>query len=199
MDIAGHLEIVVQALVEGAAEEARAALQAIDQPAEVSRRAEAYRTIWGPDGSAKRARPHQPAPYRGQVSRRVRQQVFERDCYTCRYGHCQRRTVSLSVLRNLSRIFDDLLPFHKNWRPLNRHILYWSYSTSLEHHIPLSHNDSNQMENLLTSCYECNDLKNRLHPDDLGWSFNPPSTSQWRGLTEYEPSLSIAVNNLGRA
>ncbi len=199
MDVAGHLELVIQALVGGRTEEARASLQAVDQQAEVLRRAEAYKHIWGPDGLAKRARPHQPVPHRKNVLAGVKCQVFTRDHYTCRYGHCQRRTVALPVLRALARIFADLLPFHPNWKPLDRHILYWSYSTSLEHHVAFAHGGANDVENLLTSCYECNDLKYRLHADDIGWSIGPPSTGEWRGLTEYEPDLRLVADRLGHA
>ncbi len=196
MDVAGRLELVVQALVGGKTEEAQATLQAIDQQAEVFRRREAYKAIWGPDGLAKRARPHQPVPRRGDVPARVKREVFARDRYTCRYAHCQRRTVALPVLRHLSRIFPDVIPGDQRWNPLDRHVLYWSYSTSLEHHVAFAHGGANDTANLLTSCYECNDLKNRLHADDLGWSVGPPSTSEWRGLTEYEPGLRLVADSV---
>ncbi len=95
--------------------------------------------------------------------------AFTRDRFTCRYEHCRRRTIYAPVLKHLSRMLPDILPYQKNWRPVEDHILYWTWSTSLEHKVSFPFGGTSAPDNLITSCYQCNDLKNILPYEDLGW------------------------------
>ncbi len=111
--------------------------------------------------------------------------TFKRDHFTCRYKHCQRPTIHLSVLKQLSRIFPDILSYQRNWRPVNSHILYWCCSTSIEHIVAFPFGGTSAPENLITSCYQCNDIKNYLPLEVLGWTITNPATSVWDGLLRY--------------
>lgn len=115
--------------------------------------------------------------------------VFETNNYTCCY--CNRKTIDLEVLKVISRVIPDVFPYHKNWKFSETHILYWVYSTSLEHVIPLALGGKNDSSNMRASCYLCNDAKSDIKLEDLGWELSPniDNENHWRGLTEYLPLL----------
>lgn len=129
-----------------------------------------------------------------RVSDRIN--TFQRDGFICRYLHCQRRTIYVPVLKELSRIFPDLLPYHKNWRPVHSHILYWMWGTSLEHKISFPFGGTSRPENLITSCYQCNDLKNYLPYKVLGWQITEPASSDWHGLSQHLATLRQIADDL---
>ena len=191
-----QLEHAALALIDGIPADALVAVRSIDYIGLVEAR------------SAARARALESrraaAPYKAQFAgaRRLRTKpadvavTFMRDHYTCRYAHCRRPTVHLDVLKLLSRAFPDALPSHPNWRPFDRHILYWVYSTSVEHMVSFPAGGTSAAENLLTACYLCNDIKNHFPAELLGFKVCPPVESAWRGLTEYLPDLRHAVSRL---
>jgi hypothetical protein len=69
------------------------------------------------------------------------------------------------------------------------HLLYWVYSTSLEHKLSFAHGGDSTEVTLITACYCCNDAKNYLHLDDLAWEITGPSDSDWDGLESLLPAL----------
>ena len=115
--------------------------------------------------------------------------IFRRDHFVCRYVHCRRRTIAIPVLRALSRALPELIPYHPNWKPVSGQILYWIYATSLEHHTSFPHGGTSDESNLLTACYQCNDLKNWLDANALGWTVGPPDEGDWNGLEILLPQL----------
>ena len=64
------------------------------------------------NGWAARGQPRMTVPRSAMLA------IFQRDHFVCRYQHCRRRTVYVPVLRALSALFPDLIPYQKNWRPL---------------------------------------------------------------------------------
>jgi len=186
--IANQLEHSVVALVAGHRTEALAALRAIDFRALVDLRT-ATRCEWRRSGGTTPEKALISGAKRQSTKRSDIRATFARDGYTCRYTHCRRQTVDLEVLKLLSRAFPDVLPYHGNWRPVEEHILYWTYSTSLEHIVPFPAGGTSDVKNLLTACYLCNDIKNCRALDLLGWTVGPPPESGWRGLTEYISEL----------
>jgi 5-methylcytosine-specific restriction endonuclease McrA len=191
--IASHIERAVIALVADRGSEARSELLAIDYRSLVDMRAAAQSRVWAANGVASGYKPPLPGAGRQPARQADIRATFARDRYTCRYAHCQRPTVDLAVLKLLSKTFPDVLPYHSNWRPVDRHILYWTYSTSLEHRVPFPAGGTSAADNLLTACYQCNDVKNYLPLDVLGWTVSPPADVSWQGLTEYLSSLRAAV------
>ena len=188
------VERAVIALSASRHSEAESALRAIDFPALVQERRAAMNRVWGPAGVA--------AGYKSLSARTKRlrpkcadvRATFVRDGYVCRYSHCRRRTISLDVLKLLSEAVPGVLPYHPNWKPVESHILYWTYSTSLEHRVPFPSGGTSAAENLLTACYQCNDVKRHLPAELLGWSVDPPPGRwEWDGLTRHLPMLQQVV------
>ena len=191
-----HVRNAVVALCEGRVSEAEQALHAIDFPGLRRDRHAAYARVWPAAGFKKLS----PGTKRKDPSAAEKLATFIRDRYTCRYSHCRRPTVSTDVLRLLSKVFPEVLPYHPNWKDCDRHILYWTYSTNLEHlksftEIGLS---AAAAENLITACYECGDIKNYLTIEHLGWSVTEPPDTDLNGLTEYIPRLKTAIAALSR-
>lgn len=191
--IASHIERAVVALLADRGLEARAELLAIDYRRLVEIRTAAHSRVWAAGGVAAGYKPPLPGAGRQPARQADIRATFARDRYTCRYAHCQRPTIDLGVLKLLSKAFPDVLPYHSNWRPVDRHILYWTCSTSLEHRVPFPAGGTSAADNLLTACYQCNDVKNFLPLDVLGWTVSPPTDASWKGLTEYLSPLRAAV------
>jgi hypothetical protein len=188
----------VIALCEGQALDAEKELCAIDFPRLIQNRALAYSRVWEPGGVRAGFKWLGPGTKRKTPRLADIRAIFTRDHYTCRYSHCQRQTICVEVLRLLSSAFPEIMPYHRNWSPLARHILYWTYSTSLEHLIPFAAGDISVTEthNLLTACYECNDVKNYLPAECLGWQVSEPADTNWKGLSEYVPLLRSVTAKL---
>lgn len=195
--VVSHIERAVIALVAGRRSDARAELLAIDYRRLVELRSSAYSHVRAAGRAAVSYKPPLPGARRQEARQADRRATFARDQYTCRYAHCRRPTVDLEVLKLISQVFPDLLPYHTNWHPLDRHILYWTYSTSLEHRVPFPAGGTSAAENLITACYQCNDVKKHLPLEVLGWMVGPPEDSNWRGLTEYLSALRAAVTRPG--
>ena len=151
----------------------------------MAKRTQEHELVSGTGGVGWRISSTVPRPKRDSPSEAVKMRVFARDDFTCRYAHCQRRTIHLRILRGLSRAFPDLMPYHPRWAPLEQHILYWIYGTSLEHHVAFAQGGASTDENLITACYACNDLKGHLPAAVLGWVAGPQRPCSWTGLTEF--------------
>ena len=197
--ISERLHEVVVAVCAGRIAEAERALRAIDCAGLHRDRDAASARVWGRGGvAAGFKRPAARTTGRTKPSASEQRATFLRDRYTCCYSHCQRPTVSLEILRLLSTAFPEVLPYHRNWTPLDRHILYWTYSTSLEHLRSFSEIGplAAAAGNLITSCYECNDIKNYLPIELLCCRVTTPADTTWAGLTEFLPQLRKAVATL---
>ena len=191
-DIADRIQSAIGALLAGDLGRARSVLASIDRPRLLEERAIARNRIWAPGGIAARAKPHQPNMRRDSVSSKRALELFKRDSFICRYAHCRRRTIYLPIFKALHKAFPDAQPYHANWKPLESHILLWTYSSSVEHHIAFAHGGTSVEDNLITTCYQCNDLKNRLSAEDLEWVIAPPQQSAWDGLSGQIPALRAA-------
>lgn len=187
------IETTVRCLLSNKLDQARTSLAVIDFPALINLRAELRDTIWARGGLATGYKSPR-AGMRRQCTRQADiRATFERDRYTCRYLHCRRKTIAPAVLRLISKAFPDLVGCHPNWYPIETHILYWVYGTSIEHLVPFPAGGTSNPENLLTACYMCNDAKNRVPHTVLGWDVAPPSESPWFGLSEYVAELRKVV------
>lgn len=195
MDSTAYLiERAVIALSAGRHSDAESALRAVDYPALVQARRAAMNRVWRPAGVASGYKSPFPRAKRLEPRSAEVRATFIRDAYVCRYSHCRRRTISLDVLKLLSKAFPDVLPYHPNWKPVESHILYWTYSTSLEHRVSFPSGGTSAAENLLTACYQCNDIKSHLPVELLGWSVDtPPERLEWDGLTRHLPTLRQVV------
>lgn len=110
--------------------------------------------------------------------------VFARDAYTCRYCAC--KTIALPVLRVVSRVFSDVFRFHPNWKASESDAAYLVLSTSADHVAPVTRGGSDSPDNLVTTCWRCNEMKGNFLLSELrGWELLPIPSSSWRGLTDY--------------
>jgi 5-methylcytosine-specific restriction endonuclease McrA len=180
------IEAAIVAMLHKEPQVARQSLQEIDVDWLTAERARALESVWGTSSTViKPVRPPQKTA-RAPVRTADKRATFQRDRFTCRYAHCQRRTIDLDVLKALSRLFPDVLPYQQNWHPVQSHIVYWTWSTSLEHREAFPFGGTSEPENLLTACYQCNDIKNSLPLEALGWRLTEPATSDWDGLRRYK-------------
>lgn len=122
---------------------------------------------------------------------RQKLETFARDCWVCRF--CGARTIDLRVLRCLSRLFPETLPFHPNWKFSESHLVYWTHSTSLEHVVPFARGGPDEPSNFVTTCYACNDARRDLLLEEIGWTLQPVADTDWRGLADSLAHLSEAV------
>ena len=197
METVNRVKQGVLALIGGSPRDALACLSSIDFGDLASKRQTVRLLVWGPEGVGRKYRCPMAAAKRQPTKTRDIRSMFVRDHYTCRYSHCRQPTLDPRVLALLSKAFPNLLPHHPNWRPIEQHILYWTYCTSIEHVISFPLGGDSRAENLVTSCYLCNDVKNYLPLEVLGWTLSPPAETPWLGLTEYLPQLRSAVARVG--
>jgi hypothetical protein len=121
---------------------------------------------------------------RPALSIAARVAIHRRDCWTCRY--CQARTVAPPILRFLSEIYPEDLPYHPNWRAGQVHPAYLLVSASVDHVDPGGRGGSWLGEdNLVTACWPCNTGKADLRLEEVGWELLDVETvqSDWDGLS----------------
>ena len=195
-----HVRNAVVALCEGRVSEAEQELRAIDFPGLRRNHRAAQAQVWRPGGPAAGFVRRFPGTKRKNPSNPEKSSTFIRDRYTCRYLHCQRPTVFPDVLHLLSEAFGDVLPGHERWKGRDKHILYWTYSTNIEHLRSFTEvgPSAASAKNLITACYECGDIKSDLTIELLRWHVTEPSNTDWAGLTEYIPRLKTAIADLRR-
>ena len=69
------------------------------------------------------------------LSKRKQVALFRRDNFKCRY--CASRVVVPGLLRYLSALYPDLLPYDGSWHRSKIHPIYLSASASVDHVVPL--------------------------------------------------------------
>jgi 5-methylcytosine-specific restriction endonuclease McrA len=116
------------------------------------------------------------------LSAKEQLRVFRRDRFTCRY--CGKRTIFIPVLRILSSLYPDKVPFHPHWRWNATHPAYWTHGASCDHLVPVSRGGGSVHANLITACYQCNSIKQHWLLEELRWNLLPPSEDpEWDGLS----------------
>lgn len=201
-DPADLIESATHLVIDGDLGTARTTLSEVDQEALWDEKALRYADV----RAAVARREHTAGDDRPFVEKSQRvpgpssdltQVIFARDHYICRY--CGRRTISLDVLRVLSRTLPDVLPFHPNWKEPDCHPVYPTLSVSLEHVLPRSRGGDNSAANLIAACACCNYPKRDRTMEVLGWTLRPePAEAEhWNGLAEHLPNLLAAADALG--
>lgn len=188
----------VEGVIAGNQAAAEAALLQVDREALVENRKRAWEAARQNKARHRLSGIARVRVERFSVTTDVENEAYRRDRYTCRY--CGRQTVHRDVLKLLSGALPGALPYRNGqWTPLEEHIVYWTYSTSTEHHLPLARGGTNERSNIVTTCYQCNDVKNDYLIEELGWTLLPPANSGWGGLAERLPSLQSAVEAMRTA
>ncbi len=94
-------------------------------------------------------------------------------------------------MKLVSGVFPSELPYHRNWKFEDSHLIYWTHTSSLEHVVPLARGGADDTSNFVTTCYACNDARSHFLLEELGWSLRTTSESAWAGLTEH---LELLIN-----
>jgi len=115
--------------------------------------------------------------------------VYERDCFRCRY--CGLRIIAKEVFAEYSRIVGSE-NFSIERENSKRNGLTLGLRGVADHVEPYASGGETSLENLVTSCYSCNFGKAGYTLEQLGIEdprLRPPVQDDWRGLTEFLPSL----------
>lgn len=128
-------------------------------------------------------RHQRPAPGGRPLTAKEQWRVFRRDRFLCRY--CGKRTLFVPVLRVLSALFPEELPYHPHWKWEVTHPVYWTYSASIDHVVPVCRGGGSGIANLVTACYMCNSIKQNWLLEELRWELlqEPPPAESWDGLS----------------
>lgn len=167
--IVDHLSLAVSELLGGTRAKADAVLREVSVP--------------GPGRTARK-----------NVPQTTQLEVFRRDSFTCRY--CSRRTLFLPTVRVLSEAFPEHLPVDPGWKLDETHPVYWTLIASADHVVPAIRGGDSSEDNLVTSCWRCNDIKRAWSLQELRWTLlDPPKPSTWDGLSGAYPELCAATTN----
>jgi len=131
---------------------------------------------------------------RRSLSPRLQVKVFRRDRFTCRF--CGRRAVFPPVLRLLSVLFPSVFPYHPHGKMEQCHLAFWRDIASCDHLVPVARRGGSDLENLVTSCYMCNSIKQNWLVEELRWELKAvPEAGTWDGLTGTYPALLKACED----
>lgn len=205
-EVPGTLAVAVDHLLAGNVDAARTAVASIDstacqvelqqacRAAAETAAASAERTM--ASGASAAAVPAIDRRHkRVSVTAQTAAVMYRRDGYRCRYAHCRRRTVDARVVRALSKLLPDVLPYHAHWKFDDCHGLLWTDTASYEHVVPLARGGDNSSENIVTVCACCNYAKSSYTLEELGWELAPaPDKNEgnipgWDGLISSLPAL----------
>jgi hypothetical protein len=107
--------------------------------------------------------------------------VFFRDQFVCRY--CEKRCVLPPVLRLLSHFLGDDFRYHPHGRMTECHVAFWRDIASCDHMVPVARGGNSTAQNLVTACYMCNSIKQNWLLEELRWNIKPITTIAWDGLS----------------
>lgn len=100
---------------------------------------------------------------RKSIPKEIQAQIFVRDLWCCRY--CGIEVFFSQALR----VIENLSPNHGYWdRHGNKNRmskLLLSRCTAIDHIIPVSRGGTNELNNLICACWECNTSKNNHSPE----------------------------------
>jgi 5-methylcytosine-specific restriction endonuclease McrA len=120
---------------------------------------------------------------------KVEKEVFERDCYRCRY--CGLRIIAKEVFAEYSRIVGSE-NFSVERENAKRNGLTLGLRGVADHVEPYASGGETSINNLVTSCYSCNFGKAGYTLEQIG-IFDPrlkqPVKDEWMGLTEFLEAL----------
>lgn len=126
----------------------------------------------------------QPLDKKRNPSKSLQYDVFNRDCYKCRY--CGNRLISQDFCRLFIKKLNSPL-FQKGAKNLEIHgiiLLTWPIA---DHVVPWKLGGRTDLSNLVAACYSCNYGKLHFTVEQLGIEnpfTRPPVNDGWNGLTD---------------
>lgn len=137
-----------------------------------------------PAGEESPQRTHVENPAERRYGTEDALRLFVRDGFVDRYSGA--RLVFPPVLRLISRLLPDALPFHPNWKVGSGHRLYWELFPTVDHVIPVALGGADEPENEVTTSMLHNMWKSDWPLERLGWTLHPAGDRRdWDGLTRW--------------
>jgi 5-methylcytosine-specific restriction endonuclease McrA len=116
------------------------------------------------------------------ISDRDKLRIFLKDGFIDRYTGLQ--VWHLCALRLFAEFMPDLLPYHKNGRLDQCHILHWDLSPAVDHIVPVTRGGGHDPKNWITTSWGKNTIKSNMSLDELGWNTYPGGDlKDWDGGT----------------
>lgn len=116
------------------------------------------------------------------ISDRDKLRVYLKDGFIDRYTGLQ--VWHPCALRLFAEFMPDLLPYHKNGRLDQCHILHWDLSPAVDHIVPITRGGAHDPENWITTSWGKNTIKSNMSLDELGWTIHPRGDlKEWDGGT----------------
>lgn len=107
--------------------------------------------------------------------------VFVRDGFRDRYTGG--RLVFPPVLRLLSLVLPDAMPYHPNWKTSATHPAFWELGATVDHLVPVARGGADDPSNWVTTSMARNGAKQLYTLEELGWTLHPPGDpGEWDGL-----------------
>ena len=127
---------------------------------------------------------------REPISKEIQYKVFCRDNWHCRY--CSDSVFFSPILKVLGAISPGHGYYHPNGKSDEMIPLFANKFASVDHITPVTKGGENNLDNYVTSCWECN-LKYGNKTTEEGKPLPNPITSsdaKWDGLSSLYPKLS---------
>jgi len=110
--------------------------------------------------------------------------IFLRDGFVDRYSG--EKMVFPPVLRLLSFLMPEELPFHKNWKMSDCHLAYWQLLPNVDHIIPVSRGGEDEEANWICTSQLRNCAKSNWLLEELGWQLHKPGDlKEWDGMLNW--------------
>jgi hypothetical protein len=107
--------------------------------------------------------------------------VFLRDGFVDRYSG--EKLVFPPVLRLLSSLMPEEIPFHKNWKMSECHLAYWQLIPTIDHIVPVARGGPDDESNWVCTSQLRNSAKSNWLLEELGWQLHDPGdVEEWDGL-----------------
>jgi hypothetical protein len=129
--------------------------------------------------------PHRPLkPNSRNCTEQQSTKIFVKDGFIDRYSG--KRLVFPPVLRLLSTLMPEVLPFQKNWKMSECHIAYWQLFPTIDHIVAVTRGGVDEDRNWVTTSMLRNSAKSNWLLKDLGWELYPPGKlKDWDGLIHW--------------
>ena len=127
---------------------------------------------------------------REPISKQIQYEIFCRDNWHCRY--CSDSVFFSPILKILETISPDHGYYHPNGKTGEMLPLFANKFASIDHIIPVTKGGVNDIDNYVTSCWECN-LKYGNTSHDGGKPLPSPintTNTKWDGFCSLYPKIS---------
>jgi len=125
-----------------------------------------------------------------QYSYYQKMKMFIRDGFIDRYSG--EKMVFPPVLRLLSKLMPEDLPFQKNWKMSECHLAYWQLLPTVDHIVPVSRGGVDDESNWVCTSQLRNSAKSNWLLEELGWQLHEPGNfSKWDGLVNWFIAYTI--------